>query len=325
MTGIYKITNLDNGKMYVGKAINIKYRWKQHIVQLNRGIHHNSYLQNSWNIHGQDKYEFSIIELCDKELLCEKEIFWINKLRTYIGFDDCNGYNLTIGGDGAAGRILTDASKELMYEKSKAEEIIQLSLDGDFINRWRSSAYASKILGIPVSGIRQCVLKDGNQFQCHGYIWVSARLYDNGLFDYDYYKEKYLSYYYRPINKYDLYGNLVDSWSSQYELSKINPKLSKSIKRLLNHSINQYNGYIYLYADESEILTDAYLLNCRVKSKRYKIKQFDLEYNYIQTLTQEEIEQLPYRTATIKKCCSNRYTNTNGGIKKAFGYIWEYD
>ena len=29
----------------------------------------------------------------------EREIYWINKLNTYIGFSNCNGYNATLGGD----------------------------------------------------------------------------------------------------------------------------------------------------------------------------------------------------------------------------------
>ena len=30
MIGIYKITNLINGKSYIGQSINIKQRWKTH-------------------------------------------------------------------------------------------------------------------------------------------------------------------------------------------------------------------------------------------------------------------------------------------------------
>ena len=32
--------------------------------------------------------------------LCEREQYYIKLYRTYVGYDDCNGYNLTIGGDG---------------------------------------------------------------------------------------------------------------------------------------------------------------------------------------------------------------------------------
>lgn len=104
--GIYKITNLDNGKVYVGQTDDIERRWRQHVSDLNAGKHHNIYLQNSWNIHGQDRYEFSIIELCEKDELREKEIYWIDKLRAYRGFEDSNGYNGTLGGDGGCKAII---------------------------------------------------------------------------------------------------------------------------------------------------------------------------------------------------------------------------
>jgi len=29
--GIYKITNINNGKVYIGQAVNIAERWRQHI------------------------------------------------------------------------------------------------------------------------------------------------------------------------------------------------------------------------------------------------------------------------------------------------------
>ncbi|WP_366140436.1 GIY-YIG nuclease family protein, partial [uncultured Fibrobacter sp.] len=34
--GIYKITNLVNGKSYIGQSINISSRWKQHTQSLDK-------------------------------------------------------------------------------------------------------------------------------------------------------------------------------------------------------------------------------------------------------------------------------------------------
>lgn len=43
--GIYKITNLINGKCYIGKSEDIDYRKKKHFKELAEGKHHLSYLQ----------------------------------------------------------------------------------------------------------------------------------------------------------------------------------------------------------------------------------------------------------------------------------------
>lgn len=48
-SGIYKITNLTNGKVYVGQSKNIYLRRKQHFTALRRGSHENREMQRDWN------------------------------------------------------------------------------------------------------------------------------------------------------------------------------------------------------------------------------------------------------------------------------------
>lgn len=112
--GIYKITNTTNSKAYVGQSSDIKVRFKSHISDLKRGAHSNRYLQNSWSKHGEEAFEFEILELCTKDKTSEREIYWIKKLNT---FND--GYNLTEGGEGATGYEFTEADRIKM---SKAQE-----------------------------------------------------------------------------------------------------------------------------------------------------------------------------------------------------------
>ena len=53
-TGVYKIVNLVNGKIYIGStAQSFKKRGVQHYGELVRGIHKNSYLKYSWNKYGE--------------------------------------------------------------------------------------------------------------------------------------------------------------------------------------------------------------------------------------------------------------------------------
>jgi group I intron endonuclease len=85
-SGVYKIANKENGKMYIGSAFDIDKRFNLHKSCLRRNIHHSVYLQNSWNKYGEDCFEFSIMEYCDISILKEREQFYINNF--------CPQYNM---------------------------------------------------------------------------------------------------------------------------------------------------------------------------------------------------------------------------------------
>lgn len=93
---IYKITNLINGKIYIGQTNNPKRREREHfsltpsILEDNDG----KILYNALLKYGPQNFSFEIIE--DKcENYNEKEKFWIKTLNTLIPF----GYNMTEGGE----------------------------------------------------------------------------------------------------------------------------------------------------------------------------------------------------------------------------------
>lgn len=72
-SGIYEIRNLVNNKVYIGSAYNFKKRWATHISTLKSGTHDNQHLQLSVQKYGLDNFQFSIIELCNKEELEVRE------------------------------------------------------------------------------------------------------------------------------------------------------------------------------------------------------------------------------------------------------------
>ena len=77
--GIYQIKNLINGKRYIGSAVDIKRRWRDHRKQLTARKHHSRKLQNAWNKYGADVFEFSVIEyVSDAECLIDREQHWID-------------------------------------------------------------------------------------------------------------------------------------------------------------------------------------------------------------------------------------------------------
>ena len=102
MSFIYKITNNVNGKLYIGKTSHssIEERFKEHINDSHKSHCEKRPLYEAMRKYGVENFTIELIEeiQTDKEA-CIREIYWIEKLRTYIGYEDSNGYNATLGGD----------------------------------------------------------------------------------------------------------------------------------------------------------------------------------------------------------------------------------
>ena len=80
-SGIYTITNIANGHRYVGSAVDIDRRWRDHKTRLLAGTHRNDHLQKAYNKHGKDAFEFKVLEYCPrKPHLISTEQKWMDKL-----------------------------------------------------------------------------------------------------------------------------------------------------------------------------------------------------------------------------------------------------
>lgn len=94
MTGIYKITNMSNGKVYVGQSKDIEVRWQQHKDELEKGKHCNKSMQYDYK-RNPSAFVFEVLEECHLSLLNMREKYWIDQ---YKSTDKRKGYNLTKGG-----------------------------------------------------------------------------------------------------------------------------------------------------------------------------------------------------------------------------------
>ncbi len=83
ISGIYTITNISTGRIYIGSSNDILARWKHHKIKLKSSTHDNTYLQNSWNKYGEDNFKFEILEEYIKELLLAMEHYWCTVLRVH--------------------------------------------------------------------------------------------------------------------------------------------------------------------------------------------------------------------------------------------------
>lgn len=103
---------LENEMVYIGSSSNLKKRVRTHKFELKRGTHKNPHLQRCWDKYGEDSFNFSILECCDKSLLFESELKWIN---SYNAFDSEKGFNIEVPGTGHHNKTGEKLNKKRTY------------------------------------------------------------------------------------------------------------------------------------------------------------------------------------------------------------------
>jgi len=99
-SGIYKLENVINGKMYIGSSVNIKLRFSDHRRNLRGNKHRNKYLQNAWNKYEEKAFEFLIIEIVEVDAILIREQYWLDYLQSYnreIGYNILKNAGSTLG------------------------------------------------------------------------------------------------------------------------------------------------------------------------------------------------------------------------------------
>lgn len=94
---IYKIINSVNDKVYIGQTKRtLSARFREHCWNA-MNSNYNYPLHNAIRKYGVENFSIELIEKCDNKDLNEREKFWIQEYNSYN-----NGYNATLGGDGAS-------------------------------------------------------------------------------------------------------------------------------------------------------------------------------------------------------------------------------
>lgn len=92
MRYVYVITNLVNGKVYVGQTKNPKARKAGHWRAARIGVE--CHLYESMRKHGSENYTFRVLEECDDDTVDDRERFWIahyNSMNPEIGYNKESG------------------------------------------------------------------------------------------------------------------------------------------------------------------------------------------------------------------------------------------
>jgi group I intron endonuclease len=113
-SGIYQIYCEANNKSYIGQAFHIWSRLcSNHCRVLKNNKHPNKYLQAAWNKYGMEKFEWSVVKLCEIDKLNDEETSIIAQVGRV------NLFNFTDGGEGLKGFIQTEEHRKKIAEARK--------------------------------------------------------------------------------------------------------------------------------------------------------------------------------------------------------------
>ena len=118
-SGVYSIKNNVNGKIYIGSAVDISSRFRDHIKELRKNVHSNGHLQNSWNKHGEHNFSFDVECLCVKEELVSFEQDIIDSYTEVLGWE--NLYNIAPTAGSMLGFKHSEETRAKMRENNAKE------------------------------------------------------------------------------------------------------------------------------------------------------------------------------------------------------------
>ena len=190
-------------------------------------------------------FNFKTIEICDKNVLAEREVYYISQFNTQ---DGRFGYNKTSGGDG-----VHDVNQECIEKLSKAKTmhpIVMLSLDGKFIREYRNCKLAATDVGGSSENIRTCCNRKDEHKTAYGYIWMYKHEYEQNGCDINYYVQIKFT---KPVIQYDLNMNYISEYESARDAEKATGIGYKMISRVCRGERHSTHGYIFRFKNDLTI------------------------------------------------------------------------
>jgi group I intron endonuclease len=221
MSEIYVIKNRQNAMVYVGStSITAERRFIEHKSAARLG--NIAYpLLDAINSLGEENFYYEIIEVCDEDVIWERESFWMSDLGAIS-----DGYN----------------------KNSQDTSILVYSLDGYVIDEVVSGREFARNYGFDQKTVRLAL--DGLQHRIGKYLLIkkselTAELLASKVAEVASSKHSNTG---RPFTAY-LNGLVVGEFSSKTECAKELGLISQKIGPVLNGNMKSHKGYTFRYTD----------------------------------------------------------------------------
>lgn len=285
MAIIYKITNLINGKIYIGETTQpLSRRWQQHCADCQKENSHESALHGAMKKYGIENFSVEQIDTVADEERFQKETEYI----LYYNSLTCqHGYNIVLFGSGR-GLYNVDEVIELWKNGYTEKEISELMQCGD--KAVRNFLYAN---GITKAEIRTRAAKKYNARKI-------------------------------SIQQYDESGNFIKEWESISACVRDNPNFSQSgISAACSKNRCSYKHYLWKYTEDDTPIEFLVKCNAQKNSKHCypkKISQIDvITKKVIATYDSAAKAQAAIHAKDKSHICRAARQGT-----KAYGYYWRY-
>lgn len=245
MTGIYKYTNLINGSCYIGQAVDLVRRHKDHKVRYcsPTSEEYNSVIHQAFRKYGIENFTYEVLEECGVDQLNDREIYWIAFYDSYN-----NGYNCGPGGSekhfckfntDILASITNDLQNtDMIYQDIANKHSCSIGFVSDFnagklwkqdgvqypLRQHKRNQRFCTVCNTPIS-------KDGVTGMCSKCYAKSIRTVERPSAE-QLLEEVATSSFAAVGRKYNLTDNAIRKWCKTYGL----PTRAKEIKDLYNHT-----------------------------------------------------------------------------------------
>lgn len=218
--GIYKFTDKDNNKVYIGQSKSIWQRYALHYSHAFSLTYEKLSTIDQQLFDRPDRFDFEIIEICPEEELTVRETYWIDYYDSLQ-----SGYNTV-----------------------KPRLIYQFTREGELVGQYCGYAEAARATGHPngSGNILRCC--QGELNTAYGFHWSLSP--DLNKCEVEISKRPTHSTKKRAVQQLDLEGNIIQEFSSCTAAAKAVGATPGAICHVCNGRAKSCKGYKWMYVEQ---------------------------------------------------------------------------